>query len=284
MKRKKGVINMDCIKIDNLKVYAYHGVFEEEKQNGQEFYINAVLKTNLKKAGRSDELSHSTHYGEVCLQIEKSMTEKVYDLIERAAEKAVEDILLNFPLIQEVTLELRKPNAPIPMEFESVSVQLTRGWHKAYIAFGSNMGEKETYIRNAMEEFKNSIYFRNIEVSDFFCSSPYGGVSQDDFVNGVAGIETMLEPYELLEFLHKLEAKAERVRVQHWGPRTLDLDIILYDDLILDERELQIPHKDMKNRDFVLIPLAQLAGYKRHPVFKKTVEELVYDLKESYIL
>lgn len=274
---------MDCIKIDNLKVYAYHGVFEEEKQNGQEFYINAVLKTNLKKAGITDELSHSTHYGEVCLQIEKSMTEKSYDLIERAAEKTVEDILLNFPLIREVNLELRKPNAPIPMEFESVSVQLTRGWHKVYIAFGSNMGEKETYIHNAIEEFKNSIYFRNIEISDFFYSSPYGGVSQDDFVNGVAGMETMLEPYELLEFLHKLEAKAERVRVQHWGPRTLDLDIILYDDLILDERQLQIPHKDMKNRDFVLIPLAQLAGYKRHPVLKKTIEELVKDLKESYI-
>lgn len=284
MKRKEWLINMDCIKIDNLKVYAYHGVFEEEKQNGQEFYINAVLKTNLKKAGRSDELAHSTHYGEVCLQIEKSITEKSYDLIERAAEKAAEDILLNFPLIQEVTLELRKPNAPIPMEFESVSVQLTRGWHKVYIAFGSNMGEKENYIRNAIEEFKNSIYFRNIEVSDFFYSSPYGGVSQDDFVNGVTGMETMLEPYELLEFLHNLEAKAERVRVQHWGPRTLDLDIILYDDLILDEKELQIPHKDMKNRDFVLIPLAQLAGYQRHPVFKKTVEELVEDLKESYIL
>lgn len=275
---------MDYIRIDNLEIYAYHGVFESEKQAGQKFYVNAVLETDLKKAGRTDSLTDSTHYGEVCLQIKKSMTEKSYDLIERATQKTVEDILLNFPLIQAVTLELRKPNAPIPMEFESVSVQLTRGWHKVYVAFGSNMGEKETYINNAIQDLKNSIYFRNIEISDFFCSSPYGGVEQDDFINGIIGMDTMLEPYELLEVLHELEAKANRVREQHWGPRTLDLDIIFYDDLVLDEKELQIPHRDMVNRDFVLIPLAQLAGFKRHPVLKKTVEELAKELSKRYIL
>lgn len=274
---------MDCIKIDNLEIYAYHGVFEEEKKTGQKFFVNALLKTDLKKAGRTDCLTDSTHYGEVCLQINKSMTERSYDLIERAAERIAEDILVNFPLIREVTIELRKPYAPIPMEFESVSVQLTRGWHKTYIAFGSNMGEKETYIKKAIEEFQGSDCFRNIKVSEFFYSSPYGGVEQDNFVNGILEMETMLEPYELLENLHELEAKADRVRKIHWGPRTLDLDIIFYDDLILDEKELQIPHKDMVNRDFVLIPLAQLAGYQRHPLLKKTVDELVKELKERYI-
>ena len=102
-------------------------------------------------------------------------------------------------------------------------------------------------------------------------------------MNGVLETETMLEPYELLDYLHTLEKKADRVREQHWGPRTLDLDIIFYDDLILDEKELQIPHKDMKNRDFVLVPLAQIAGYKRHPVLNVTVDEMVKQLKEHYI-
>ena len=274
---------MDIIRIEELKVFAYHGVFEEEKKKGQEFYVNAKLFSDLKKAGRTDALEDSTHYGEVCLQIEKSLTTESYDLIERAAEKTIEDILIGFPLIQKVTLELKKPHAPIPMEFESVSVEITRSWHKTYIAFGSNMGDKETYIRDAIEQLQESRYFRNIKVSEFFYSVPYGGVEQDNFVNGVLEVETMLEPYELLDFLHELEKKANRVRKKHWGPRTLDLDIIFYDDLILDEEELQIPHKDMKNRDFVLIPLAQLAGYKRHPVFNITVDEMVSNLKERYI-
>ena len=108
-------------------------------------------------------------------------------------------------------------------------------------------------------------------------------MKQDDFINGILETETMLNPYELLDILHEFEKKADRVREIHWGPRTLDLDIIFYDDLVLDEKELQIPHRDMTNRDFVLIPLAQLAGYKRHPLLLKTVDELVKNLKEQYI-
>ena len=279
----RGNEKRDIIKIENLKIYAYHGVFEEEKQKGQDFYINAKLVSNLKKAGMTDCLQDSTHYGEVCLQIKKTFTEQKYDLIERACERCIEEVLVCFPLIQEMTMEVRKPQAPIPMEFESVSVEITRGWHKVYIAFGSNLGEKEKYILNAVEEFQNNKYFRKIRVSEFFYSAPYGGVEQDNFVNGVLETETILEPYELLDFLHELEAKANRVRKQHWGPRTLDLDIIFYDDLVLEEDRLQIPHKDMKNRDFVLVPLAELASYKRHPVFNTTVEEMVQNLKEHYI-
>ena len=94
---------MDVIKIENLKVFAHHGVFEDEKRNGQDFYVNARLVSDLKKAGMTDNLVDSTHYGEVCLQIEKTLTEEKYDLIERAAEKAIEDVLIHFPLVQEVT-------------------------------------------------------------------------------------------------------------------------------------------------------------------------------------
>ncbi len=275
---------MDIIKIENLEIYAYHGVFQEEKDNGQKFYINATLSCDLKKAGMSDCLTDSTHYGEVCLQMQKSMTEKSYDLIERAAEKTAEDVLLNFPLVKSIILELRKPFAPIPMVFSSVSVTITRKWHKVYIAFGSNMGNKEQYIMNGIEDLENNKYFKNIKKSDFFYSTPYGGVEQDDFVNGVLEVETILEPYELLEFLHKVEANAKRERLQHWGPRTLDLDIILFDNEIIDDKDLTVPHKDMKNRDFVLVPLAQLAGYKRHPVLGITIDEMVQNLKELHIV
>ena len=145
------------------------------------------------------------------------------------------------------------------------------------------MGEKESYIADGISMLEEMSEIQIEKVSDLIVTKPYGGVEQDDFVNGVLEAETMLEPYELLDYLHELEKKANRVRKEHWGPRTLDLDIIFYDNLILDEKELQIPHKDMKNRDFVLVPLAQLAGYKRHPVLNMTVDEMVGQLNQYYI-
>ena len=96
-------------------------------------------------------------------------------------------------------------------------------------------------------------------------------------------VETILEPKCFLHFLQQTEIKEGRVRTVHWGPRTLDLDILFFDDLIYSDEELTVPHPDMKNRDFVLVPLAQIAGYKRHPVFRLTVDEMVSQLKEYYI-
>ena len=116
-------------------------------------------------------------------------------------------------------------------------------------------------------------------VSDFLVTAPYGGVEQDDFLNGAMKIRTLLTPHELLERLHEIEQEAKRERVVRWGPRTLDLDILLYDDLILDEEELHIPHIEMYKRDFVLKPLCQIAPYARHPVYNRTAAELLADLE-----
>ena len=110
-------------------------------------------------------------------------------------------------------------------------------------------------------------------------TEPYGYTEQDEFLNSVMKIRTILPPHELLDRLHELEQEANRVRVIHWGPRTLDLDILLYDDLILDDEELHIPHIEMHKRDFVLIPLAQIAPWVRHPVYNQTVQELLERLK-----
>ena len=84
----------------------------------------------------------------------------------------------------------------------------------------------------------------------------------------------MLEPEELLDVLHEIEKAAHRERKIHWGPRTLDLDILLYDDLVLDTQDLHIPHVEMHLRDFVLIPMAQIAPWKRHPLTGKTMDEM----------
>ena len=101
---------------------------------------------------------------------------------------------------------------------------------------------------------------------------------QDDFLNGAVGLKTLLFPDELLAFLHELEQKAGRERKIHWGPRTLDLDILLYQDYVSDDPELTVPHPDMGNRRFVLEPLSKLCPNLIHPVTGKTIRHMLQDL------
>ena len=269
---------MDQIKIENLEIYAYHGVFPEEKEKGQKFYINATLETDLRTAGKTDDLTASTHYGEVALLLHKKMTEKSYDLIERAAEVCAEAVLKEFPLVRSITLELRKPKAPIPLPFESVSVVICRGWKRAYVALGSNMGDSKAHLDGAVEALQADEKIRVLKVADYIVTKPYGGVEQDDFVNSAMAVETLYSPEELLDRLHEIEIDHARERIIHWGPRTLDLDILLYEDVVMDTPDLISPHKDMHNREFVLEPMREIAPYEKHPLLGQTMEQLLKTL------
>ena len=269
--------NYDEIHIDGLKIFAHHGVYDFETREGQDFYINAVLYTDTKKAGESDVLTDSTNYGEVCHFLNDYLTKNTYKLIEAAAEHAVTELLLRFPLIRGVDLELKKPDAPIPLPFESVSVRIKRFWHTAYIALGSNMGDKKKYLEDALTEIKNNKDIRLLSTASFLETEPYGGVEQDNFLNSVCCLETLLSPQGLLDELHRIEQLAGRKREIHWGPRTLDLDIIYYEDRIMATDTLVIPHPDMENRVFVLKPLGEIAPYYRHPVTGRTTLQMLAD-------
>ena len=270
---------MDKIHIKNLEVFARHGVFPEENVLGQKFVVSAVLYTSTREAGRADDLAKSIHYGEVSRFITEFMEQNTFQLLETAAERLAEELLLNTERLEKIRLEIKKPWAPVGLPLETVSVEIERGWHTAYIAFGSNLGDKEANLRLGVEGLRSIRGCRVEAVSDFLVTVPYGGVEQDDFLNGAMKIRTLLTPHELLERLHEIEQEAKRERVVRWGPRTLDLDILLYDDLILDEEDLHIPHIEMYKRDFVLKPLCQIAPYARHPVYNRTAAELLADLE-----
>ena len=272
---------MDQIKIDNLKIFAHHGVFDFEKEKGQNFYINAILYINLHKAGCSDDLNESTNYGEVCQFITDSMQRKTYNLIEAAAENMAKDLLIQFPKIVSLELEIRKPQAPIPLSFDSVSVKISRGWHDVYLSFGSNMGDKERYIRNGLEELNQRDDCRIIKVSSLITTKPYGEVEQDDFLNGACHIKTLLTKGELFHALQQIEKNANRERKVHWGPRTLDMDILFYDKEIYEDDQLIIPHVDLQNRLFVLEPMCQIAPNFIHPIFGKTIRIMYEELKNK---
>ena len=178
-------------------------------------------------------------------------------------------------------MTIKKPWAPVGLPLKTVSINISRGWHTAYIALGSNMGDKENYLNDAIAAINSDPMCIVDKVSDFIETKPYGYTEQDVFLNGAIKIQTLYSPKMLLDFLQKVEYEAKRVRTVHWGPRTLDLDIIFYDDEIIDEDTLIVPHQDMTNRDFVLIPLNQIAPHHMHPVFKKPISELLAALTEK---
>lgn len=275
---------MDKILIEELKIYANHGVFENEKKEGQNFYVTAELSVPLQKAGFSDDLSSTINYADVCRFIVEYTTMNTFDLIERLAEGIATELLNEYKAIQAISLEVRKPEAPVKAHFGSLSVKIERARHKVYIAYGSNMGDSEKYIADARLAIDESPYCKLINESESYRTTPYGKVDQPDFVNGVFEVETYLEPENLLDMLHDIEHAAGRERKEHWGPRTLDLDIILYDNLIMDTEYLIIPHPDMANRDFVMRPLSELAAYLRHPITGRTIKEMADCIQEKYII
>ncbi|QHI71146.1 2-amino-4-hydroxy-6-hydroxymethyldihydropteridine diphosphokinase [Aminipila terrae] len=272
---------MDRINIKKLEVFAKHGVLPEENVLGQKFLISAVLYTDTRPAGINDDLEKSINYALVCQFITKFMQENIFKLIEAAAEKLAEALLSEFNGLQKIEVEIEKPWAPVGLPLQTVSVQIERSWHTAYIAFGSNMGDKEKYIRQGIEALENTSGCHITKVSEFIQTEPYGGVEQDTFLNGCLELKTLYMPKELLNILNEIEKNAKRERIVRWGPRTLDLDIIFYDHLILSDPELVIPHMDMQNRGFVLEPLNQINPYFRHPVYHLTVEEMLNKLKQK---
>ena len=270
---------MDKIEIKELEIFANHGVFPEENVLGQKFVISATLYTSTRTAGLTDDLTASIHYGEVSQMITRFVQEHTYKLLETVVENLARMLLLTLPSLQKVTLKIEKPWAPVGLPLKTVSVEITRKWHTAYIAFGSNMGDKKKYLDNAIQGLRDMKEIVVEKVSEYLVTEPYGDVEQDEFLNGALRVRTLLSPEELLDRLHVLEQAADRKRIIHWGPRTLDLDILFYDNEIIDTVELHVPHIDMENRDFVLKPMVEIAPYLRHPVLNLTMEQLLKKLE-----
>lgn len=130
----------------------------------------------------------------------------------------------------------------------------------AYIAIGSNLSDPVAQTKQAIEALKSAPKSRFIATSSLYSSTPMGPQNQPDYINAVVAIETDLTPLELLDCTQAIEQKHGRVRKEErWGPRTLDLDIVLYGHEVMDSERLTIPHYGMKVREFVLYPLAEIA-------------------------
>jgi 2-amino-4-hydroxy-6-hydroxymethyldihydropteridine diphosphokinase len=149
----------------------------------------------------------------------------------------------------------------------------------AYVALGSNRGDRSAFIDRAIRALRDAPGVGVLSASRVRETAPVGGPEQDPFLNAVAALETSLPPSELLRELKRLESDLGRVPGPRWGPREIDLDLLLYDDLVLREQDLEVPHPRMAERVFVMEPLAEIAPEVVHPVLKKTIRDLWEDLR-----
>ena len=274
-------MNNGKIIIRKLEIFAHHGVMDFEKEKGQTFYIDGTFYVDIITPGTNDNLEDTVNYAQICEELTVFLQKNRFDLIEAAAYQACSLILKKHPKIRKAELTIHKPSAPIGLPFEDVAVEISLEWHRAYLSIGSNIGDSQNYLNYAIDSLYDDDNCRVLGVSDFVVTKPYGPVEQEDFLNGCVEIETIYTPQQLLVCINDIEQGAGRTREIHWGPRTLDVDIILYDNEMVCQPDLIIPHKEMHKRAFVLVPLAQIAPYAVNPVFNKTVEVLLSELPQS---
>lgn len=151
----------------------------------------------------------------------------------------------------------------------------------AYIGLGSNVGNKANNIHWALELLRQNENMSILAVSSLYETEPEGYADQDWFLNVVTEIKTTLSPVELLKYLKEIEQIIGRQESIRWGPREIDLDLLLYDQLCFESPDLNIPHPRMHQRAFVLVPLAEIAPNVKHPVLGKAIVSLLRELKTS---
>lgn len=262
---------MDKISLVDLEIFAHHGVFDFEKENGQTFIVSCECLLDTHEAGTSDNLDASLDYGSLAHRLTALFQEETFDLIEAAAEHCAGALLHEFSLIRSLTLTIKKPSAPVNLPLAYPAVIITRGWTPAILALGSNIEPRQEHLDAALALLSEHPDIRCLRVAPWIETDPVGYTDQDRFLNGAVLIETLLMPHELLDAIHDIEAARKRERIIHWGPRTLDIDIIYYGDLLLTSDDLTIPHPLCMERAFVMEPVIAIAPYWIDPRYGKAV-------------
>jgi dihydroneopterin aldolase / 2-amino-4-hydroxy-6-hydroxymethyldihydropteridine diphosphokinase len=260
----------DRIEINGLTVTTVVGALPHEREIAQPLRIDLSLHVDLHDAGRSDELGDTVHYGFVTERVADVVRENKDVLLERLADRIAE-IAVGYDRVESVDVTVTKLRPPIGEHIETTAVRVTRtsadfevrprSSHRAIVALGSNLGDREGFLRLALGELGGVV-----AQSQVFETDPVGGPDdQGAYLNMVVAVDTPLDPFAFLRRCQYVEASALRQRVVHWGPRTLDVDVLFYDDVTMSSPELTIPHPLYAERRYVLTPLAEVAPERCPP-------------------
>lgn len=248
---------MDRISIHGITATGYHGVFDHEKRDGQPFSVDVVLHTDISRAALSDNVADTVDYGAVSELVVAQIQAGPWDLIEKLSVQIAEAILAAYRTVVLVDVTVHKPQAPISVPFQDVSISVTRRQkeHHAVIALGSNIGDSEQILAAAVAELGAASNVQLLDSSPLARTKPVGGpAGQADFLNQVVMVLTTLNPHELLDVCQQIENNHQRTREVRWGARTLDLDLVTFGNLRLDDERLTLPHPRAHTRGFVLAP------------------------------
>ncbi len=249
---------LDQIRLNGLRAKGFHGVFEHERREGQEFVVDVVLHLDTRTAAARDDLAATVDYGGLAIGLADVVRGEPVDLIERLAwmlaERCLED-----PRVQVADVTVHKPSAPIPEQFGDVAVTIRRSRVTASVlALGANLGDRPATLQAAVDDLRATAGIEVVTVSPVVETDPVGGPDQPEYLNAVVQVRTTLTPTALLAACHRIEQRHGRVREGRWTARTLDIDVITFGDLQQDGDTLQLPHPRAAGRAFVLVPWAAM--------------------------
>ncbi len=329
----------DRIRLTGVRATGYHGVFPEERRDGQEFVADVVLHLDTREAAATDRLDRTVDYGGLATGVAQILSGDPADLIETVAER-IAALALADPAVHAVDVVVHKPAAPITVPFGDVTVEVHRSRsrpavvpppglalpglsplppappaHRApptppalpvtapgvpagppataalpvlappappvpfpavdegpvdhldepptepvdvVLALGSNLGSSQEILRHAIAALAEVDGLRVTRIAPLARTGAVGGPDQPDFLNTVVQATCMLSPRALLRVCQQIEQENGRLREEHWGPRTLDIDVIVYGTVLAVTDDLELPHPRAHSRAFVLEPWAQI--------------------------
>jgi len=254
---------VDWIEVVGIRAFGHHGVLAHEREFGQEFTIDVRIGLDFGPAVHADDLHLTADYGHVAQVVVDLVTGPPSALIETLADR-IAAAVAQLPAVQQVVVTVHKPHAPMPVGVADVTVTRRRGAPTtAFVALGSNLGDSVGSLNQAIADLTATPGITFGAKSNLYQTAAVGGPEQPDYLNAVVSLRTELSPHELLAACQTIEHLGGRQREEHWGPRTIDIDIVDMVGYRVAEPDLQIPHPRARMRGFVLVPWADIASDHR---------------------